>query len=60
MEEHISGGQPLKWISRHLLGLYHGVHGGRWYRRQLSDGTAKGAGDLKFLQNLLDQLPDDV
>lgn len=60
MEQHLSEGKPLKWIARHLLGLYHGVPGGRAYRRKLSDGTARGGGDIQFLRKLLEELPDDL
>jgi tRNA-dihydrouridine synthase A len=28
---------PLRAIARHVLGLYHGVPGGRRYRRLLSE-----------------------
>ena len=30
-------GVPLRAIARHVLGLYHGVPGGRRYRRLLSE-----------------------
>jgi tRNA-dihydrouridine synthase A len=32
-------GVPLRAISRHILGLYHGRSGGRRFRRILSDST---------------------
>ena len=60
MADELQRGGQLKWITRHLMGLYHGVDGARWFRRQLSDGTAKGAGDVAFLENLLSQLSDDL
>ncbi|MDN5862171.1 MAG: tRNA dihydrouridine(20/20a) synthase DusA [Salinisphaera sp.] len=30
-------GTPIQHISRHMLGLFHGCHGGRQWRRQLSE-----------------------
>ena len=40
-----SRGTPLRAIARHMLGLYHGVSGGRRYRQLLSDAARlRGAG----------------
>ena len=36
-EEQARRGVPLRAITRHVLGLYHGVPGGRRYRRLLSE-----------------------
>ena len=36
-EEQAARGVPLRAIARHALGLYHGVPGGRRYRRLLSE-----------------------
>ena len=36
---------PLRSIARHMLGLYHGMPGGRRFRQILSDAARlKGAG----------------
>jgi tRNA-dihydrouridine synthase A len=41
----LAAGVPLHAITRHMLGLFHGVPGGRWWRRVLSeDGVKPGAG----------------
>ena len=41
----LAGGVPLRHISRHILGLFHGQPGGRAYRQVLSEGAhLAGAG----------------
>jgi tRNA-dihydrouridine synthase A len=46
-------GVPLRAITRHVLGLYHGCPGGRRYRRLLSDaGKLRDAGPELFLEAL--------
>ncbi len=43
--QHIARGGRLNNITRHILGLYHGVPGGRAYRRYLSENAVReGAG----------------
>ena len=44
-EAQFAQGVPLRHISRHILGLYHGQPGGRAYRQVLSEGAHRpGAG----------------
>lgn len=44
-EAQLAQGVPLRHISRHILGLYHGQPGGRAYRQVLSEGAhLPGAG----------------
>jgi len=59
-ERRLAEGDHLKRVARHLLGLYHGVDGGRAYRRTLSEGTNNKAGDRAFLLELYDSLPDGI
>lgn len=45
IEAQLAQGHPLNRIARHTLGLFHGVRGGRGFRRHLSENmTKKGAG----------------
>ncbi|WP_034640514.1 tRNA dihydrouridine(20/20a) synthase DusA [Chitinilyticum aquatile] len=45
VEAELADGVPLRIIARHLLGLFHGIRGGRQWRRMLSDATLlKNAG----------------
>jgi len=50
IEENVTQhGLSMKTMTRHMLGLFHGVPGARTYRRLLSDGTPS-LDQLKFLQ----------
>lgn len=45
IQQQLSQGVPLHHISRHTLGLFHGLPGARLYRRHLSENaTRKGVG----------------
>jgi tRNA-dihydrouridine synthase A len=44
-------GTSLRAISRHVLGLYHGVRGGRRFRQMLSDATRLAAADASLLRD---------
>ncbi len=44
-ERNLAAGMPLQRITRHMLGLYHGRHGGRAFRRYLAENAhLPGAG----------------
>ncbi|MEO8755960.1 MAG: tRNA-dihydrouridine synthase, partial [Casimicrobiaceae bacterium] len=46
-------GVPLRSIARHMLGLYHGMPGGRRFRQMLSDAARlQGAGPELLLEAL--------
>ena len=53
IEEHLAQGGRLSNISRHMLGLYAGQPGGRAWRRVLTEGGKKGAGDGRVLSAAL-------
>jgi tRNA-dihydrouridine synthase A len=58
VERECRAGTPLKAISRHLLGLFNGLPGGRRWRRHLSETAhAPGAGPETLLA-ALDLVPD--
>ena len=44
-------GTSLRAIARHMLGLYHGVPGGRRFRQMLSDATRLAAADASLLRD---------
>ncbi len=45
IEQHLIGGGKLNQITRHMLGLFHGLPGARMWRRSLSENAFKeGAG----------------
>lgn len=39
---HLAGGGRLHQITRHMLGLFHGLPGARGWKRTLSEGASKG------------------
>lgn len=49
----LARGTPLRSIVRHVLGLYHGVPGGRRFRRLLSDAARLRDGDPSLLRDAL-------
>jgi tRNA-dihydrouridine synthase A len=44
-------GTSLRAITRHMLGLYHGVRGGRRFRQMLSDAARLAAADPTLLRD---------
>ena len=53
IEQRLAQGDYLTRITRHMLGLYHGCHGGRHWRRMLSeDARQEGAGAALVRQAL--------
>ena len=53
----LARGTTLRAITRHVLGLYHGVRGGRRFRRMLSDATRLHDADTSLLA---DAMPADA
>ena len=52
-ERQVAGGTPLRAITRHVLGLYHGQPGGRRFRQILSDTRRLAAGTADVLHDAL-------
>lgn len=59
-ESLVSGGARLHRLSRHMLGLFHGVRGGRAWRRTLSEGANKPDATPELLLQALAQVPDSA
>jgi tRNA-dihydrouridine synthase A len=53
VEAQLGDGVPLKHISRHLLGLFHGERGGRAFRQILSEGAHKPGADWSLVERAL-------
>src|SRR5690606_988238 len=49
----LAGGVPLRHISRHILGLFHGQPGGRAYRQVLSEGAHLAGADWSLVERAL-------
>ncbi|MDX1490040.1 MAG: tRNA dihydrouridine(20/20a) synthase DusA [Pseudohongiellaceae bacterium] len=51
--EELTTGTPLQHISRHILGLFHGVHGGKAFRRHISENAYKPGSGLSVIEDAL-------
>ena len=53
VEARLAHGVPLKHVSRHLLGLYHGQPGGRAFRQVLSEGAHRPGADWALVERAI-------
>ena len=53
VETQLARGVYLKHITRHLLGLFHGEHGGRAFRQVLSEGAHQPGADWSLIERAL-------
>ncbi len=58
IEEALAGNVRLNSITRHMLGLFHGVSGGRRWRRYLSEKAGKPGVAADLLQRAIDRRDD--
>lgn len=56
VEDELSGGTPLKHITRHILGLYQGQPGARLWRRHLSEHAPRPDAGTEVLQQALEKV----
>ncbi|NLR74956.1 tRNA dihydrouridine(20/20a) synthase DusA [Leeia sp. IMCC25680] len=59
VEQELQAGVPLKFMARHILGLFQGCFGARVWRRMLSDASRLKANDPQLLLEALAQVVDD-
>lgn len=50
IDSHLSSGGKLNQISRHMLGLFYGLPGGRMWRRYISENAFKQGAGIEVLQ----------
>lgn len=53
IERHLASGQKLSYISRHILGIFHGEHGGKQFRRHISEQAHKPDSGIEILEQAL-------
>jgi tRNA-dihydrouridine synthase A len=53
IEAQVSQGQRLHAMTRHMLGLFHGQHGGRIWRRRLGEAAIRPNGGAKDILEIL-------
>jgi tRNA-dihydrouridine synthase A len=50
VQQQLQAGVRLNSVARHILGLFHGMPGGRLWRRQISENACKSGADETVLQ----------
>jgi len=58
VEELLSRGGHLSWVTRHILGLFAGLPGARGWRRVLSERACKQGAGMEVLRDALAQVPE--
>ena len=53
VEQQVAAGVPLQHITRHLLGLFKGVYGGKAFRRHLSQNAYKPTSGVEVLEEAM-------
>lgn len=56
IEQHLAEGVPLKHMTRHILGLFHGCPGGRLFRRHLSENAHGIGAGIAVLQEAMSKI----
>ncbi len=54
LENQLSQGQKLNYMTRHLLGIFHGQPGGKQFRRYISENAHLPGADIGVLRRALD------
>lgn len=54
VQEQLDEGIPLQHMTRHILGLFHGVPGGKAFRRHLSENAFRRNSGLGVLEDAMD------
>lgn len=52
-------GTPLQHMSRHVLGLFHSVKGGKAFRRHISENAYKKGASISVLEDALDLVSEN-
>jgi tRNA-dihydrouridine synthase A len=55
MDNELSKGTKLNAMTRHILGLYHGMPGARQFRRHISENAHKPSATIEVLQTALEK-----
>ncbi|MCB1648231.1 MAG: tRNA dihydrouridine(20/20a) synthase DusA [Pseudomonadales bacterium] len=53
VREELSRGTPLQHMSRHILGLFHGIPGGKAFRRHLSENAFRKDAGVQVLEDAI-------
>lgn len=59
IEQVLSKGGKLNYVTRHMLGLFNGLPGARKFRRYLSENAYSTSADVAVLEEALNLIPDN-
>jgi tRNA-dihydrouridine synthase A len=60
LEQRLQDGVPLQAVTRHMLGLFRGVPGGKRWRRHLSEHAHRSGSGPEVVLGALETVPDAV
>ncbi len=60
IEHHLSSGGKLNQVSRHMLGLFAGLPGGRIWRRYISENAFKPSAGIEVLQEAYRRVAQEI
>ena len=60
IETHLSNGGKLIQVSRHMLGLFHGLPGGRIWRRHISENAFKSTSGIEIIEQAYQLVKDEI
>ncbi|MGM0541528.1 MAG: tRNA dihydrouridine(20/20a) synthase DusA [Pseudomonadota bacterium] len=60
IENHLSNNGKLNHVTRHMLGLFHGLPGGRIWRRHLSEHAFKAGAGIEIVEQAYRLVADEI
>ena len=60
IEKETTDGVPLRAIVRHMMGLFHGMHGARAWRRHLSENAHQNESSTNVVLEAMSQIRDEL
>lgn len=60
IEEHLKKGGKLNQVTRHMLGLFHGLPGGRIWRRALSEQACKAGAGIEVVEHAYGLVANEI
>jgi tRNA-dihydrouridine synthase A len=60
IENHLSNDGKLNHVTRHMLGLFHGLPGGRIWRRHLSEHAFKAEAGIEVMEQAYRLVADEI
>ena len=60
IETHLSNGGKMIQVSRHMLGLFHGLPGGRIWRRHISENAFKPTSGIEIIEQAYELVSAEI